>query len=50
MVDPNFEPYKVQFVKYIMENGFAEYLVKISAPTPNITFHIKDRYSSMRSL
>jgi len=41
------ETYKVQFVKYETNRGHAEYLIKVVAPG-NITFHIRDRYSSMR--
>ena len=29
-----------------MNNGFAEYYIRVSAPN-NISFHLKDRYSSM---
>lgn len=48
MVESNSDSYKVQFIKYDMGRGFAEYLVKVIAPG-GITFHIKDRYSSMRN-
>ena len=38
----------MQFIKYEIQNGFAVYLVKVMAPN-SITFHIRDRYSSMRN-
>lgn len=47
MVESNTDTYRVQFVKYETRKGYAEYLIKIVAPG-NITFHIMDRYSSMR--
>ncbi len=36
--------FKVQFIKFEVNGGYADYLVKIIAPG-GITFHIKDRYS-----
>jgi hypothetical protein len=44
------EGYQVQFVSHnTSANGdFVEYLVKVTAPGGHI-FHIKDRYSRMRS-
>jgi hypothetical protein len=39
--------YKVQFIKHETRNGHIEYLIKVVAPN-NITFDIRDRYSSMR--
>ena len=50
MVESSYnEGYKVQFIKHMGNGDYVEYLIKISAPTPNISFHIQDRYSSMRS-
>lgn len=47
MVESNTDTYKVQFVKFDVSRGHAEYLIKVVAPG-NIIFHIRDRYSSMR--
>eukprot|EP00826_Nyctotherus_ovalis_P049947 TRINITY_DN6072_c0_g7_i2.p1 TRINITY_DN6072_c0_g7~~TRINITY_DN6072_c0_g7_i2.p1 ORF type:complete len:274 (+),score=74.77 TRINITY_DN6072_c0_g7_i2:139-960(+) len=41
--------YKVKFVEYEIANGHVEYTVKVVASKGNDTFHIRDRYSSMRS-
>lgn len=40
--------YKVKFVEYELANGHVEYTVKVVANKGNDTFHIRDRYSSMR--
>lgn len=48
MVESSNEGYKVQFVKYDLTRGHCEYLIKVMGPGGN-TFHIKDRYSSMRN-
>jgi hypothetical protein len=41
--------YNVQVVKYeVVDNDYAVYMIKIVGPN-NISFHISDRYSSIRS-
>ena len=39
--------YKVQMIKYIVDSGHAEFIMKIVGPMA-ISFHIRDRYSSIR--
>ena len=40
--------FKVTIVKYdIVENQYASYLIKVVGPK-DISFHIQDRYSSIR--
>lgn len=40
--------YRVQIVKSeVVENAYATYLIKVIGPN-NISFHINDRYSSIR--
>ena len=41
--------YRVKFVKYELIDGHIEYTVKVVTNTSDEAFHIKDRYSSMRS-
>ena len=48
MVERSSEGYQVSFVKHAEIDGYIEYLVKVIAPG-NFSFHIKDRYSRMRS-
>lgn len=43
------ESYKFQFINYEMVKGYAEYYIRVTAPN-NISFHLKDRYSSMLNL
>ena len=41
--------YKVQIVKYeVVDRNYATYLIKVVGPN-NISFHINDRYSSIRN-
>ena len=40
--------YSVKVIKHDVVRDYAEYLVKIVAPN-GISFHIKDRYSSIRA-
>lgn len=45
----NQEGYQVNFISHATtQNGYIEYMGRITAPGGH-TFHIKDRYSSMRS-
>jgi len=39
--------YKVQMIRYQTDKGHADYIFKVVAPN-GVSFHIKDRYSSMR--
>jgi len=39
--------YKIQMIKYITDSGHADFIFKVVAPN-GVSFHIKDRYSSMR--
>ena len=39
--------YKVQMVKVRTEEGYANYIAKVIGPN-GVSFHIEDRYSSMR--
>ena len=48
MVESSIDAYRVQFIKYELIKGFTEYLIKVIAPG-NISFHLRDRYSSMRN-
>jgi hypothetical protein len=41
--------YKVKFIEYEITNGHVEYTAKVVANKGSDTFHIRDRYSSMRS-
>ncbi len=41
--------YKVKFVKYEIAAGHVEYTVKVIASNGSETFHIRDRYRSMRN-
>ena len=40
--------YKVSMIRYETHAGHADFIFKVVGPT-NISFHIKDRYSSMRT-
>ncbi len=42
------QTYRVLFIEYTKDKGFAEFLFKVIGPN-NITFHLKDRYSRLRS-
>jgi hypothetical protein len=48
MVDASQDNYKVQFIRPEVTGGYAEYLIKVIGPG-NISFHLRDRYSSMRN-
>lgn len=39
--------YKVQMVKVNTQDGYANYIAKVLGPN-GVSFHIEDRYSSMR--
>jgi hypothetical protein len=39
--------YKVQMIKYEVEDGHADFIFKVVAPN-GVSFHVIDRYSSMR--
>ncbi len=41
--------YKVKFVKYEILSGHVEYTVKVIASNGSETFHLRDRYRSMRN-
>ena len=40
--------FRVQFITFRVDGGYAEYHIKVLGPL-GISFHIKDRYSSMAS-
>ena len=42
------DTYKVKFINYQVNAGYAGYLIKVIGPG-NISFHLRDRYSSMRN-
>ena len=39
--------YKVQPINYVVEGGHADFIFKVVGPN-QVSFHIKDRYSSLR--
>ena len=39
--------YKVQMIRYNAQDGHADFIFKVVAPN-SVSFHIMDRYSSMR--
>ena len=39
--------YKVQMIKFEVEDGHADFIFKVVAPN-GVSFHVIDRYSSMR--
>lgn len=43
------ESFVFSFVNYDKAGGYVIYFIKVIGPN-NISFHIKDRYSSMRNL
>jgi hypothetical protein len=47
MVDSAQDTYKVKFINFTVNPGYAGYLIKVIGPG-GITFHLRDRYSSMR--
>ena len=47
-IDPDNITYKVQMIKYKVNNGHAEFVMKVIGPQ-SISFHVIDRYSSMRN-
>jgi hypothetical protein len=47
-INPDKISYKISMVKYILNKGYSDFIFKVVGPV-NMSFHIKDRYSSMRS-
>jgi hypothetical protein len=42
--------YSVKLIKYeVVRGDFAEYILKIMVAPSGLTFHIRDRYSGMRT-
>ena len=47
LIDVDNMSYKVQMIKYMVSGGHADFVFKVVGPN-SVSFHIKDRYSSMR--